>query len=124
MLPKITYRKLLKRLDQIKANWSKDAETAAIPYCIKSSLHTAIDHLITQDRVRIIGSGARGREAFIDQVIAGLIIKNLVSTPLTGSGVLYPVGSAEQLSGKFKLSYSQFAAPQPRSLACLRKNDS
>jgi len=98
MLPKITYRKLLKRLEQIRADWLKDAETANIPYCVRPTLHSSIDYLITQDKISTMGHS--GRSALIEQTIAHLVTKNLVSCPVTGSGILYPIGSTEQFRVK------------------------
>lgn len=121
MLPKITYKKLLKRLEQIQANWMKDAQTAKIPYCVRTTLRNTIDHLITQDKVRTIGSGSR--EALIDQTIHHLIIKNLVSSPLTGAGILYPVGSADQLPARFNPTRNQLET-HVQEVLCRIKNDS
>lgn len=117
MLPKITYGKLIKRLEQIKINWAKDAETAPYPYCIRSVLRDAIDHLITQDKINppLRASGHTGRTELINQTIAYLVSKNLVSCPLTGSGILYPVSSviANQLASNAKLrSFFQSAIVQ------------
>lgn len=121
MLPKITYRKLLKRFEQIQASWMKDAQTAKIPYCVKTTLRDAIDHLITQDKVRAVGSG--GRQWLIDQTINHLVLKNLVSSPLTGSGILYPVGSAEQLPDRLKPTHKQIVN-HTKEVLCRIKNDS